>query len=348
MDGSAKILFPHEEPPREGEVIEIAEGVLWLRLPLPMALDHVNVYVLDDGDGWTVVDSGFDSKRTRALWETLLDGALKGKPVHRIVATHYHPDHIGLAGWFQARGAELVTTRTSWLYARMLVLDEQARPDPISLEFYRAAGMDPDLFDERSRSRPLNFCDIVHPLPLGFQRVQEGDEITMGGRRWAVRTGDGHAPEQATFWSLEDDLVLTADQILPGISPNLGVYPTEPHADPVAEWLTSCKRFRDLAEPRHLALPGHKLPFTGLEQRLDQLIDNHHGALQRLEVFLATPRTATECFPLLFKREIGKGEYGLALVEAVAHLNHLWLAGKVTREKDGNGAWKWCATQAGS
>lgn len=343
MDGSPKILFPYEQAPRHGEVTEIAEGVLWLRLPLPMALDHVNVYVLDDGDGWSVIDTGFDSRVTRDVWETLLSGPLKGKPVNRVVVTHHHPDHIGLAGWFQAKGAELWTTRTAWLYTRMLVLDEQSEPDPVSLDFYRAAGMAEELYAERASSRPLNFCDIVHPLPLGFHRITDGDDIRMGGRNWSVYTGDGHAPEQATFWSKDDNLVLTADQILPGISSNLGVYPAEPNADPVAEWLSSCERFRAMAEGQHLALPGHKLPFSGLEQRLDQLIENHHSALKRLEVFLKTPHTAIECFPNLFKREIRGAEYGLALAETVAHLNHLLRAGLVSREKRKDGAWLWRA-----
>ncbi len=335
------IRFPHETPPAEGTAHEIAEGVLWARLPLPMALDHVNVYVLDDGDGWTIVDTGFDSKQTRAIWDQLLSGPLKGKPVHRVVASHYHPDHIGLAGWFQANGAELWTTRTSWLYARMLVLDEQALPDPVSLAFFKGAGMDPAMLADRAGTRPFNFADIVHPLPLGFRRLQDGDEMSMGGRRWTVRTGDGHAPEQATFWSLEDDLVLTADQVIPGISPNIGVYPSEPEADPLGEWLASCARFRDMAEPRHFALPGHKLPFSGLSERLGQLIDNHHGALTRLEAFLNTPRIATEAFPVLFKREIGTAEYGLALVETIAHLNHLRLAGRARRALNADGVWIW-------
>ncbi len=327
----AIIRYPWSEPPAPGAATEVAEGVLWLRLPLPMALDHVNVFALDEGDGWTLIDTGFSSRKSRALWESLLAGPLNGRPVTRVVVTHYHPDHIGLAGWFQARGAELVTTRTSWLFARMLVLDAHDRPVPETLAFWRSAGMDPALYDRRAGERPFNFADCVHPMPLGYSRIREGDRLRMGGRDWLVRCGDGHAPEHATFWSADDDLVLGGDQLLPSISANIGVYASEPDADPLAEWIASCERFLPLAEQRHLVLPGHKLPFVGLPLRLRQMIDNHIGALGRLQAHLAMPRTAADCFLPLFKREIGEGEYGMALVEAVAHLNHLLHAGKAVR-----------------
>jgi glyoxylase-like metal-dependent hydrolase (beta-lactamase superfamily II) len=342
MDGAAGIRTPWESPPAAGEAVEVAEGVLWLRLPLPMKLDHVNVYALDDGDGWTLIDTGMNTRRTREIWERLLAGPLSGRPVRRVVATHHHPDHIGLAGWFQsAHGAELLTTRTAWLFARMLTLDEQDRPPPETLAFWRRAGMAEEILAERAAERPFNFADIVWPMPLGFTRLKEGDAIRMGGRTWDIRCGAGHAPEHATFWSRDDGLVLTGDQIILSISSNIGVYATEPEADPVSDWLESCERLSAWARPDQLALGGHKLPFTGLPMRLRQLIDNHHGALARLERHLETPRTAAECFAPLFRREIGAQEYGLALVEAVAHLNHLHQAGRATRRLDDRGAWEY-------
>jgi glyoxylase-like metal-dependent hydrolase (beta-lactamase superfamily II) len=340
-EGAQGIRYPFDTPPPEGTATPIADGVFWARMPLPMALDHVNVYILDDGDGWTVFDTGFDDARTRGSWIKMLAGPLRGKQVSRVIASHHHPDHIGLAGWFQAGGAELWTSRTAWLFTRMLVLDEQALPTPETLEFWRKAGMDADLLAQRAQERPFNFCDRVTPLPLGFRRLRDGDSLRAGGRDWVVRLDQGHAPDQVTLWSKDCPLVLGADQLLPSISANLGVYATEPDADPVAEWLASCARLRGVAREDHLVLPGHKLPFTGLPLRLAQMAENHHSALRRLEDHLLEPRRASECFLPLFKRQIGGAEYGLALVEAVAHLNHLTATGRAVRATGADGVWMW-------
>ncbi|SFR37574.1 MBL fold metallo-hydrolase [Litoreibacter janthinus] len=342
---SETLSYPFPDIPEEGAAIEVAQGILWMRLPLPMKLDHVNIYALDDGDSWTIVDTGFYSKRGVAIWEKLLAGPLGGKPVGRVIVTHHHPDHIGMAGWFQSEhGAELVTTRTAWLMARMLVLDEQDRPTQESLQFWKRAGMAPEIYAQRAEERPFNFADCVAPMPLGYRRIREGDVISAGERDWTVRIGNGHAPEHATFWT--DGLVLGGDQLLPSISPNLGVYPTEPEADPVADWLEACERLGAFATPDQLVLPGHKLPFTGLSVRMRQLVDNHHGALERLLDHLDTPKTAHECFLPLFKREIRGGEYGLALVESVAHCAHLYLSGQATRMLRDDGAYTYQRSEA--
>lgn len=339
LDG---IRYPWEIPPAEGEAIQVADGVLWMRLPLPMALDHVNVYALDEGDSWTVIDTGMSSRRSRAIWQGLLDGPLQGKPVRRVIVTHHHPDHVGLAGWFQSDlKAELWTTRTAWLFSRMLQLDEQAVPRQETLDFYISAGMDEAIFEERKSERPFNYADVVYPMPLGFKRIKQGDVIRVGGRDWEAHMGNGHAPEHLTLWSRDDNLVISGDQILPSISSNIGVYATEPEADPVADWMEACQRLSQFARADQLVLGGHKLPFTGLPTRMRQLIENHHGALARLLDHLSETRTAAECFPSLFKRKIGKGEYGLALVEAIAHLNHLYHLGQVRRERRADGAWLW-------
>ncbi|QPM90711.1 MBL fold metallo-hydrolase [Pseudooceanicola algae] len=335
------IRFPWEVPPAFGTPVEVAPGLLWIRLPMPMALDHVNVYALDDGDGWTLVDTGLNTPQTIEIWQDLLDGPLAAKPVRRILLTHHHPDHCGMVGWFQQRGAELVTSRTAWLMARMLLLDEQDRPVPEALRFWERAGMSPEQIAKRAGERPFNFADVVQPIPVGFTRLQDGDSFHAGGRDWDVRVGHGHAPEHLTLWSRDDNLVLGGDQLLPGISPNIGVHPTEPGADPLGEWLTATARFAEVAREDQLVLGGHNLPFTGLPIRLRQMAENHHSALDRLRALLTEPQVAVDCFPVLFKRRINAGTFGLALAETVAHLNYLYRRGQITRRLRADGAWLW-------
>ena len=349
MDKSFQpITYPWAEPPGEGEAIEVAEGVLWLRLPLPMTLDHVNIYALDDGDGWTLIDTGMNTRKTRAIWERLLAGPLKGKPVSRIVMTHHHPDHVGLVGWFmKEHGARLEATRVAWLLARMLTLDVEPLPTAEAVAFRQSAGVSPEYLERFKTERPFNFADTVAPIPVGFLRLKEGEQIRMGGRDWDIRLGNGHAPEHATFWSRDDNLVISGDQIIASISPNLGVYVQQPEENPLADWLEACTRLAPFAREDHLVLAGHKLPFTGLPLRMHQLIENHEHALERLMAWLVEPKVAVECFPPLFKRKIDEGTFGLATVEAIAHLNYLYQKGDITRERRDDGAWVYQAKGEG-
>ncbi len=307
-----------------------------------MRLDHVNVYALEDEDGWTIIDTGIFSKKGQTIWENLMRGPLEGRPIKRVILTHHHPDHVGAAGWLKTKyDIPIWATRTAWLMARMLTLDTQETYPPETVDFYRRTGMPKIVFQKRIKERPYNFSDMVAPIPLGYQRIRHGETIAIGGRLWDVHVGNGHAPEHLTLWSSDGDVVIAGDQIIPGISSNLGVYPTEPEADPVGEWLESCERFSEMATNKHLVLPGHKLPFTGLPERLSQLIDNHHSALERLLEFLEEPRRAAECFVPIFGRNIEEGAYGLALVETIGHLNHLHGLNKIKRELDQDGAYVW-------
>ncbi|WP_088621965.1 MBL fold metallo-hydrolase [Oceanicola sp. 22II-s10i] len=345
MDGTAASLrYPLETPPEPDQAIEIAEGVLWLRVPMPTVLNHVNVYALDDGDkGWTIIDSGPHRPQTVEQWEALMKGPLKGRPVWRVLITHHHPDHVGMLGWFMERGAEHWTSRVSYLLSRMLVLDVETEATPQTIAYWKTAGMPPEMIAKRSKQRPMNFADIVHPIPPGFVRLQEGETVEAGGRTWDVRLGGGHAPEHITLWSRDCNLVIGGDQLLPSISPNVGVQAAEPFADPLADWLEACERLSTYAREDQFVLPGHKLPYYGLPTRLNQLIVNHHHGLDRLVDYIAEPKTVVECFPPLFKRQIVEEIYHLAMIEAYAHLNHLMYEGRATRTLREDGAYLWQA-----
>lgn len=332
------ITFPWETPPPEGEPREVFPGLSWLRMPLPMALDHVNCWILDDPaqDGVTIVDTGIDSEHGRALWEQ----ALGGRRVAQVIVTHHHPDHMGLAGWFaETHGARLFMSRAAYLMGRILQLDRQERPSSETLSFWHVSGMDPDELALRREERPFHLGDVTCPLPLEYVRLLEGMQLQAGGIWWTVRMGEGHGPEHATLWSETNDVVIGGDQVLPTISANVSVYVTEPQADPLTDWLASCERLMGFARAETFALPGHGLPYRGLPRRFQQMIDGHAGALDRLEAHLAKPHLAADCFSVLFRRKVGRSEYGLALGEALAHCLHLWHMGRATRETDPDGRW---------
>uniref|UniRef100_UPI0035AEFA76 MBL fold metallo-hydrolase n=1 Tax=Paenirhodobacter enshiensis TaxID=1105367 RepID=UPI0035AEFA76 len=319
--------------------------MLWIRLPLEMVTDHVNVWALDDGAGWTLVDTGLDTPGAHAaLGRALATPRMAGKPVTRVIATHHHPDHVGQVARFSAAGAELWTTRSAWLNARMLHLDARDGIGPETEVFWRRAGMAEDQLARLAAHSAESLWRHVGPLPPSYRRIAAGDEIVAGGRRWHVATGHGHAPEHAVLFSLDDDLVIGGDQMLPSISANIGVLASEPEADPIGEWLDSLHAMAALAEERHLVLPGHGLVYRGLPLRLEQMIARRRSGLDRLRGLLgAGVRTVPECFPALYRRPITDELFTLALSEAVAHLNHLARRGQARRDTGADGLWRWSA-----
>jgi glyoxylase-like metal-dependent hydrolase (beta-lactamase superfamily II) len=345
--GARGLTFPFERRPASGEAIETAPGVLWMRLAMPIALDHINVYAVRDGAGWTVVDSGLNLPATRAEWEVLLAGPLEGRPVTRVICTHMHPDHIGLAGWLCERfEAPLLMTRLEYVTARMLLADTGQPAPEAGAVFYRASGWDEDQI-ARYRREFGQFGRAVAPMPPGYVRIREGDRLSIGGHDWRVVVGEGHSPEHACLWREADGVVLGGDQILPRISSNVSVWPTEPDADPLGDWLTSLERMKTVFPDDVLVLPSHGEPFRGVQARLDALLRGHHTALKRLERSLKTPKRAVDVFPALFARPVGDGVRGMATGESLAHLNYLLRQRRVKRVRDAGGVDWWSLTSKG-
>ena len=336
------LLFPFPSKPEGFKSVQVDENIFWFRLPLPMALNHVNVYAISEPEGWTIIDTGFFTSLTVRLWENIIEKNFEEKPILRVIVTHYHPDHIGMAGWFKKNhGSEIYTSRVSWLFARMLTLDAQDRPSKESFEHLKEAGINQSKLDQFKNSRPFNFADCVHPIPLGYRRLHEGNYIEMGGRRWFIRFGNGHAPEHLTFWSEDGEICIGADQFLPDITSNIGVFATEPDANPLKEWLDSCEAFGLIADEDILVLPGHKAPFKKLKTRIGELIDHHSICLRNLENFLSRPKKTVDCFDAVFGRAIPEKEFGLALAETNAHLNYLLDKNKIIKfKKDGINFWE--------
>ncbi|MGK2284658.1 MBL fold metallo-hydrolase [Pedomonas sp. V897] len=322
--------------PEPGMLTEVAEGVHWLRMPLPMSLNHINLYVLDGGDSWTLIDTGMRTSATKALWEQLLAGPLAAKPVGAVVGTHFHPDHLGLAGWLCARtGAPLLMSRTEYLLAAMLILGAQPEPPEAAMRFYARAGWgeaDLETFRKRGWS---GFARVVHPLPASYRRLQAGDVLPVGPNLWRIVEGRGHSPEHLCLVCDSLGVMIAGDQVLPRITPNVSVTPTEPEGNPLRDWLESIERLRAL-DPGLLVLPAHGEPFLGLHTRLDQMAEDHERKLARLLAHCAEPRRVVDCFEVLFQQVITVDDIMSATGEALAHLHYLEYCGRIEgREKDG-------------
>jgi glyoxylase-like metal-dependent hydrolase (beta-lactamase superfamily II) len=346
MDGSLTPLqFPIAAPPRPGEALAIASGVRWLRMPLPFALDHINLWLLEDGPGWTIVDTGYATAETEGLWERIFAEQLGGLPITRVIVTHYHPDHIGLADWLTRRWrVPLWITEKEWLYARVI---SQRADDfaPVRRSFAHRAGLDEaasEIFGQRENS----YRRGVPSVPASFQRLQDGMTIDIGGREWRVIVGEGHAPELACLYCAETAVLIAGDQVLPRISPNISVQAHEPDDDPLARYLASLVKLRDTVPPDTLVLPSHNLPFLGLHERIASLGAHHRARCEEVIAACATPKTATQLVPLLFQRRLDPHQLGFALGEALAHLNHLMYQGALVRELDENGVYRFLQAAA--
>ena len=340
MDEAGQTVRRLAEAPPPGEFREVEPGIFWLRLSLPFALDHVNAWLVDDQHSWTLIDTGYGDAPTRAVWEGLLGRHLAGKPVARVLATHFHPDHLGQAGWLCERtGADLVMTRTEWLTARMLALDDTGDFLDIGEAHWRRAAM-PEAAIARQRARGNAYRRGITAPPGRFVRLEAGDEIDLGGSSWRVLIGEGHAPEQVTLHCAERGVLIAADQILPRISPVVGVWASQPAADPLGDFLRSLRQYRDLPEATRV-LPSHREPFTGLHARLGELALHHEQRLARVHDACAGEATTAEIAAALFPRALDSHQEGFALGETLAHLNRLERLGEIDRHDVGDAPTRW-------
>jgi glyoxylase-like metal-dependent hydrolase (beta-lactamase superfamily II) len=322
--------YPWTDVPARGEAIDVAPGVTWIRMPLPFQLDHINLWLLEDGAGFTVVDTGVGLDDTRAAWERLLAERMGGRPVTRLVVTHFHPDHMGNAAWLGERfGAAVWCTQAEWLSAQYARRTRDERDLDIRLAHYRRNGAPPESI-ERLRQRGNHYPGLVPAVPSDYRPIAGDDILTIGGRRWQAIIGRGHSPEHLALWSAEAGLLISGDQVLPKISTNVSVWPEQRAANPLRLYLESLERFRPVTAEA-LVLPAHGLPFRGLPERVSQLRDHHGARLAETLDAITEPRSAAEVIPILFRRPLDAHQLGFAMGEALAHLHFLEADGRAVR-----------------
>jgi glyoxylase-like metal-dependent hydrolase (beta-lactamase superfamily II) len=325
------ITYIYEQHPIGAETIEIAPGILWARIPLPFRLDHVNVWLLRESNGWTLIDTGTSDATARAVWDELLAGVLSGAPIVRMIATHGHTDHVGLAGWLfdRADGVPYHITLTEWLSAQLRVEEATSPLEATAIRFLERHGCDSHTIasfgEERVRARAY-----MEKLPAEFMRLRDGATVRFGGREWEVMICGGHAAAHASFWCAEDKILIAGDQVLSKISPMIGVMPHEPQANPLAEYFASLTRFRRLPADA-LVLPSHGLPFHGLHVRVEELAYHHELRLSALLKLMPKPTSAMELARGLFPKPVAEGHARHAFAETLAHAHYLLSTGAAER-----------------
>jgi glyoxylase-like metal-dependent hydrolase (beta-lactamase superfamily II) len=323
--------YPFAEPPAPGTTVEVAPGVHWLRMALPFQLDHINLWLLEDGDGWLQVDTGLGNEPTRMLWEKIIADKIGAKPVKRVLVTHYHPDHAGNAAWLCQRfGAPLLMTRGEFLTVHAARNSTAGYTTEAQLELFRANGLD-DASGAELLLRGGLYRSMVPDFPVSHRRLFEGERVPAGGREWKVILGYGHAPEHVSLYCAALNVLIAGDMLLPRISTNVAVRPIDPQSNPLRLFLESIRRYRELPADM-LVLPSHGLPFRGAHARIAQLEAHHAERLAELRVACAaSPRTANDVLELLFKRKLDTSQIFFAMGEAIAHLHYLHYDGQLAR-----------------
>jgi glyoxylase-like metal-dependent hydrolase (beta-lactamase superfamily II) len=338
----SQLAYPFGDTlPAPGALHEVAPGVSWLRMPLPFALDHINLWLLrdelDGRDGFSAVDCGVATDATRDAWEQVFAGPMAGAPLLRVLATHCHPDHVGLSGWLCDRfGAPFWITAGEFGFARMMAAALPGVDGPAAIPHFERHGLvDPEMLDQM-RSRRNYYPSLVPAVPDAYTRLQDGQQLRIGNAAWRVIAGYGHSPEHAALYCEERKLLISGDMVLPRISTNVSVFAVEPEGNPLQQYLDSLRRFDGLPEDT-LVLPSHGKPFRGLHTRIAQLRAHHTERLAEVVAACTEPKSAVDIVPLMFRRKLDAHQLSFALGEALAHLHKLWADGILRRVSGDDG-----------
>ncbi|MBV1876717.1 MAG: MBL fold metallo-hydrolase [Pseudomonadales bacterium] len=331
------LTYPYAEVPAPGTTIEIAPGVKWLQMPLPMSLNHINLYLVEEDDGWAIIDTGIRGEETQLLWDQIIANELDGKPISRVICTHMHPDHTGQVGFLCEKwNVPLYMSYSEYYQTRVMHTMMSEGGNWKMSQYYIRAGVEQSLLDSVNSMRGMFAPEPDDtPIPKSFIRLTDGDSIQLGKHQWDIFTGTGHSPEHVCLYSKDLRLLLSGDQVLPVITSNVSIQPTEPYANPMQGWLASHERFKTLIPNDTLVLPAHNSPFYGVQERLQQLIEHHEDRMLILEENCIEPRGAIELLPYLFDRKLEGQTILMAIGECIAHLHCLISNNRIERTLNG-------------
>ena len=350
LAGEKALSFPLGETlPALGQALEVAPGILWLRMQLPFALDHINLWLLEDTEetatgvrkGWTAVDCGVTNPGTQAAWEQVFAGPMKGLPILRVLVTHMHPDHMGLAHWLCEKfNAPLLMSATEYQSATLSTHGTSNFGGVGTQQFFSSNGWNNPEDQEKVNERVFYYSKMVPKVPETYRRLMEGQVLKIGAYTWRCISGFGHSPEHMALYSQEANVLISGDMVLPKISTNVSVYTQEPEANSLSLFLNSLKKFADLPADT-LVMPSHGRVFRGLHTRIAQLVQHHEDRLE--DVLVACQEkagSAHDMLTVIFKRPLDFHQTTFAMGESVAHLHALWYAGKMKRFQDEQGVWR--------
>ncbi len=332
------LQYPFERgwAPEAGDPFQVSDGVFWLRMPIPISLDHINLWLLKDGDGWVIVDSGVDHKSCKAVWDQVFKTFLTEEQVNRVIITHFHMDHIGLASWLALRcDCPVQMTQGEFEHYHEIVTRDDGKSSEMFKAYFHSLG-----FDAKDRDVLVEFFkndkkpEESRVQPSQVEYLKEGQVLTIGDKQWEVVTGNGHSPEHACLFNRADDVLISGDQSLPRISSNVSVFPGSKVIDPLSDWIRSCEKLRDIVPQTTLVLPAHQEPFKHNPDRMQHMIDEHYQQLAELKAHLDKKMTAIDARRCMFNRKLDQVQKVLATGETMAHLRYLTQRGEVIEQVD--------------
>ena len=344
----ALLNYPFPNIPNAGELFQVTEGIFWIRMPLPFALDHINLWLLaDEVDGkpsWTIIDCGVGLPPTRKAWEHIFAEHLQGIPVGRVIITHAHPDHIGNAGWIRARfgGEECRFMASAGEILWAMIMHNNKVPGygiDAQAEHFRKHGIQMALLNQVRAGREYYYPGLVPDVPQSFERLVENDTIHIKGKEWRLIVGRGHSMEHISLYCPAHNILISGDMLLPRISTNVGVWPSEPEANPIDAFLKSLDSYAGLPSDV-LVLPSHGRIFQGASERVRQLKSHHADRLDETLNACSSPISAADLIPIMFRPNLDPHQMTFALGEALAHLHYLRDAGQVRRHLAEDGIYR--------